>query len=384
MNKKRVTSAALATALLFAPFAGQAINAEADSFYTNQTNAERADITNWVANTSQQISSNIASQHIDTNNLNGDKYVIQWGDTLSGISEATGISVAKLAYDNNIANIDLIYAGDTLILDRDGVVPTDWHYSGDGDHVANTKVTINNYNDNSDHSVNITNSPITENSNNGNDNDNNNGNGSDNKTEYVSPAQSSESSSSSNTTSSDDTDSSTSGTTSSSSTLDEDEFSDAIKDQLADKLSISDEEADKLEIDFSSASDDEGTTSEDDSDSDVTTTDLYSSIKTVKINSSKLTTSNAKKLANKIYQKMEKGNKLAKFSSKFDDADDVTFTITKDGKSFDFNVTFSTEADDEDSSSDSSSKDSNSSSSSSSSADDEDTETDVDADSISE
>ena len=107
MNKKRITGAALATALLFAPLAIQTSTAMADSFYTQQTNAERADITNWVANTTEDISNNINAQHIDTNNLHGNKYVIQWGDTLSGISDATGISMAKLAYDNNIQNIDL-------------------------------------------------------------------------------------------------------------------------------------------------------------------------------------------------------------------------------------------------------------------------------------
>ena len=118
MNKKRVAGAALASALLFAPLTLQSATALLDSFYTSQTNAERADIT-LVANTSQEISNNLSSQHIDVNNLHGDQYVIQWGDTLSGISNATGISVAKLAYDNRIQNIDLIYAGDVLVLNRD-------------------------------------------------------------------------------------------------------------------------------------------------------------------------------------------------------------------------------------------------------------------------
>ncbi|MDN6653938.1 MAG: peptidoglycan-binding protein, partial [Lactobacillus sp.] len=65
MNRKRILSAALASALLFAPFLGQTSSVLANSFYANQTNAERADITNWVANDTEQISSNISSQHID-------------------------------------------------------------------------------------------------------------------------------------------------------------------------------------------------------------------------------------------------------------------------------------------------------------------------------
>ena len=41
-------------------------------------------------------------------------YIIQPGDTLSGISAATGVSVDKLAYVNGIADVNLIYAGSTL------------------------------------------------------------------------------------------------------------------------------------------------------------------------------------------------------------------------------------------------------------------------------
>ena len=52
-----------------------------------------------------------------------------------GISQATGISIEKLAYDNNIQNIDLIFAGDVLILKRDGDVPAGYHVTGNG-HVV--------------------------------------------------------------------------------------------------------------------------------------------------------------------------------------------------------------------------------------------------------
>ncbi|MCW6662149.1 LysM peptidoglycan-binding domain-containing protein [Aerococcaceae bacterium NML201209] len=41
-------------------------------------------------------------------------YQIQWGDTLNGISLASGISVTELVATNRIANPDLIYAGDFL------------------------------------------------------------------------------------------------------------------------------------------------------------------------------------------------------------------------------------------------------------------------------
>lgn len=41
-------------------------------------------------------------------------YIIQPGDTLSGISAATGVSVDKLAYVNGIVDVNLIYAGSAL------------------------------------------------------------------------------------------------------------------------------------------------------------------------------------------------------------------------------------------------------------------------------
>ena len=86
----------------------------------------------------------MAMQHINTNDLNGTKYIVKWGDTLSGISTATGISVAKIAYDNHIQNINLIYAGQTLILNKDGDVPQNFHPQGDPNQVVISKTTINN------------------------------------------------------------------------------------------------------------------------------------------------------------------------------------------------------------------------------------------------
>lgn len=43
-------------------------------------------------------------------------YIIQPGDTLSGISAATGVSVDKLALVNGIADVNLIYAGSALVI----------------------------------------------------------------------------------------------------------------------------------------------------------------------------------------------------------------------------------------------------------------------------
>lgn len=145
MKKKNYVGKALMFGALLAPIGMPTVSVLADSFYQNQTSAHAADITNWIASTPEQITNNLTTQNINPKQLNGQQYVIQWGDTLWGISQATGISVEKLAYDNNIQNIDLIYAGDVLILNRDGQVPTDYHVTGTGHRCANSKVVINNY-----------------------------------------------------------------------------------------------------------------------------------------------------------------------------------------------------------------------------------------------
>lgn len=141
-NKKRFGAGMLTAILASATIATTTNAVNADT--ATGTPEEQADITNWIANTPQQVSNNMAMQHIDVNNLNGVRYVIQWGDTLSSISAATGISVPKLCYDNHIMNANLIYAGNVLILNRNGYVPTDFHPNVNPYVVAQTKVTINN------------------------------------------------------------------------------------------------------------------------------------------------------------------------------------------------------------------------------------------------
>ena len=136
--KKQVLAAGLLTAVLLTPVALQTVHAA-----NYQSVEEQADLSNWVANTPAQISANMSRQKIDLNNLHGTRYVVQWGDTLSQISAVTGISVAKLAYDNNIANVDLIYVGQVLILNATGTVPTSYQYRGAGQQVACTHTNLN-------------------------------------------------------------------------------------------------------------------------------------------------------------------------------------------------------------------------------------------------
>ena len=145
MKKRNYVGKAVMLGALLAPIGMPTVSVLADSFYQNQTSAHAADITNWIASTPQQITNNLTTQNINPQQLDGQKYVIQWGDTLWGISQATGISIEKLAYDNNIQNIDLIFAGDVLILKRDGDVPAGYHVTGNGHRCAHSKIVINNY-----------------------------------------------------------------------------------------------------------------------------------------------------------------------------------------------------------------------------------------------
>ena len=62
----------------------------------------------WEARTVEQVKTDIDSLAKDSN------YVIKWGDTLSVISEATGISMDALAQMNQITNVNLIYAHNEL------------------------------------------------------------------------------------------------------------------------------------------------------------------------------------------------------------------------------------------------------------------------------
>ncbi|MDL2057220.1 LysM domain-containing protein [Limosilactobacillus reuteri] len=188
LSKKQLAATLMTAVLAGSVMIGSVATVEADN--ASGSPEEQADITNWIANTPEQISNNMAMQHINTNNLNGTRYIIQWGDTLSGISAATGISVAKLCYDNNIQNANLIFAGDVLILNREGSIPAGYDPNVNPNVVAQTKITINNgpttvniavqpqsvvknydNSDNSDHSTTIYKAGAV-NSFNNNDNDN--------------------------------------------------------------------------------------------------------------------------------------------------------------------------------------------------------------------
>lgn len=90
----------------------------------------------WIPRTVDQIKADIAKYQ-------GNKYTIVWGDTLSGISQATNITTQKLAELNKIVNVDLIYAGNTLTFDGNVVTAK----NNKGETVAQSVVTSQDKND---------------------------------------------------------------------------------------------------------------------------------------------------------------------------------------------------------------------------------------------
>lgn len=120
--KKKTISTTIATGLLLAPMAlglvanqAPAATVHAATSTIAKTPSNNA-LANWTANTPSHIKQQIQSQGIDPSNAKAAIYTIQWGDTLWGISQATGITIDQLATNNHIANRDLIIAGAKLTL----------------------------------------------------------------------------------------------------------------------------------------------------------------------------------------------------------------------------------------------------------------------------
>lgn len=72
------------------------------------TNTDITGVTNTNTN------ANTALTSTNTSYLDIDVYDVTWGDTLSGISRLTGVSVDELVQLNHIANPNLIYSGSSI------------------------------------------------------------------------------------------------------------------------------------------------------------------------------------------------------------------------------------------------------------------------------
>ncbi|VUX08032.1 LysM peptidoglycan-binding domain-containing protein [Streptococcus vestibularis] len=412
MKKKNYVGKAVMLGALLAPIGLPTVSVLADGFYQNQTSAHAADITNWIASTPQQITNNLTTQNINPQQLDGQKYVIQWGDTLWGISQATGISIEKLAYDNNIQNIDLIFAGDVLILKRDGDVPAGYHVTGNGHRCAHSKIVINNYYgdnnrviinnstfvsddhskntmiyapDNSDNSISFSNTNNNNNSDKDKDKDSKESKESSSSSSESKDASSSSASSSSSSESKDASSSSTSSSASSSTAssseskastdtskekeLTEDAFQDKVQEEVSNIYQQ--KHSGRPTWKFFSHVDDKNDLNAD-AKKDTEKTALYRQGETAKdediVNGPKdgaRTEANAKALAEKIYDTLNKGGKMSELIK----AKYAQIKVTYKGDKWTFNVDVYKEKESSSSSTETSSE------SKASSSDDSQTET---------
>lgn len=86
---------------------------------TNPTATKASEFTpeTWVARTVQEVKNDLADYEQNSN------YLLRWGDTLSVISEATGIPIQTLVDLNQIANRDFILAGNSIYLSAEESSP---------------------------------------------------------------------------------------------------------------------------------------------------------------------------------------------------------------------------------------------------------------------
>lgn len=81
---------------------------------------QQAQAATWTPNTVADIQNVIEEQAANQDGVI--KYQFQWGDTLWGVSQATGIGLDQLTQINNIQNADLIHVGTTIYLSNDNSV----------------------------------------------------------------------------------------------------------------------------------------------------------------------------------------------------------------------------------------------------------------------
>lgn len=105
MKKNKITKVALSSALALVLIG----------------TADKVVASDWHANSIETIVENVKG---DQQKYNKKEYDIRWGDYLFGISKATGVNLDTLAQINNIANKDLIIAGNKLYYGTDSNVVT--------------------------------------------------------------------------------------------------------------------------------------------------------------------------------------------------------------------------------------------------------------------
>ena len=103
---RKLRTGKLVTAVAGIIFAGTMMASKADAAVAGYDTVTTLDASTWEARTVEQVKAEIGDF--------SKPYTIKWGDTLGVIAEATGIDVNKIAQDNGIADVNLIFTGNVL------------------------------------------------------------------------------------------------------------------------------------------------------------------------------------------------------------------------------------------------------------------------------
>lgn len=92
------------------------------SLFASPMDTQATDYTpeNWTARSVQEVKTDLAKHE------NSPTYLLIWGDTLSVISEATGVPIQTLVDTNHIADRDFILAGDSIHLSAESTERLTW------------------------------------------------------------------------------------------------------------------------------------------------------------------------------------------------------------------------------------------------------------------
>lgn len=111
MFKFSKSKAMLMTAITAAPMMASTVTTVHAASINNNTVVKDT----FKANSVATVRKAMQAQGLNVNDVNG-KYIVRAGDTLSVIAEAAHMTVAQIAKENNISNVDMIYIGQVLFL----------------------------------------------------------------------------------------------------------------------------------------------------------------------------------------------------------------------------------------------------------------------------
>ena len=103
---RKLRTGKLVTAVAGIIVAGTMMASKADAAVAGYDTVATPDASTWEARTVEQVKAEIGDF--------SKPYTIKWGDTLGVIAEATSIDVNKIAQDNGIADVNLIFTGNVL------------------------------------------------------------------------------------------------------------------------------------------------------------------------------------------------------------------------------------------------------------------------------